>query len=267
MWRFVGALALLLNVSLSIAASPDLQTRYDRIRRFSSAHGTGGLAVLSQAYDVLQLGDYKLVGLEDLWATALKEGRPLFASNHLWGATTATQTGDMLGQTTIGPWQITIANTKELGAGYGIQPDWNDAQIISFLKLRPRLQARLAADFIEKSYGELGLRAPQAIQRYFWLDGFQQKKIGQGPWYASVLAKNPGEMPQTGFYAKQLLLGSRFNPEGLLYWLYRSGDEDSVRSALKVWRESGFEITIEDLEHCACDQTFRDWLRALLSGR
>lgn len=213
----------------------------------------------------LDRGSYHHVGIEDLWATALKEGRTLFVTAHLWGATSAAQTGDMLGQTTIGPWQITTANAREYGGIYGIKNEWNDRQVASYLEARPFVQARIAADFIEGSYSEYGRRSPFGIQRYFWLEGFQQKKIGQGVWYASVLAKNPASMPQTGFYAKQLLLGSRFNPEGLLYWLYRSGDEGAVRDTLTLWKSRGFEIAAEDLDHCSCNQEFRDWLLRTLA--
>src|SRR5205085_1833699 len=138
--------------------------------------------------------DHPLVGIEDLWATALKEGKNRFNQRNMWGATGPAQTGDMLGQTTIGPWQITIENARELGATYGVSSNFSSADLISFLENRPKLQARIAADFLQESYTQYGKRSPWAMQRYFWLEAFREKKIGQGHWYDSVLAKNPKDM-------------------------------------------------------------------------
>jgi hypothetical protein len=260
MFRALFLVAICLLPQFIFAADPLLEQRMQRIEAHSADYGNGGLSVLKSAYEALSQGQYELVSLEDLWATALKEGKTLFSGKKLWSATLPAQTGDMLGQTTIGPWQITIANAREFGAAHGVVKTWSDGQVLSFLELKPVIQAQIGADFMEASYRKYGRRAPSAIQSYFWLDAFVQKKIGQGPWYASVLAKAPGQMAQTGFYAKQLLLGSRFNPEGLLYWLYRAGDETAVRETLALWNQKGYPITTEDLEHCSCDPAFRDWL-------
>lgn len=242
------------------SGNPSLEQRLQRLQSHSAQYGSGGALVLTNAYQALSEGHYELVGMEDLWATALKEGRTLFSSKKLWSATPPGQTEDMLGQTTIGPWQITIANAREFGALHGVVKTWSDSQVSSFLETRPVVQARIAADFIEASYSNFGRRAPLAIQSYFWLEAFAEKRIGQGPWYASVLSKSPGQMTQTGFYAKQMLLGSRFNPEGLLYWLYRTGDEPAVRETLALWKLKGYEISTEDLEYCSCEREFREWL-------
>ena len=253
--------ALLVFVPAALlAAEPSLQQRFERIQAHSRPHGSAGLSVLKESFNTMSRRDYRWVGLEDLWATALKEGRTLFTGSRPWGATLPGETGDMLGQTTVGPWQITIANAREYGAACGVEKSWDDNRVIAFLESQPAVQARISADFIEESYREYGRRTPLAMQRYFWLDGFLQKKIGQGAWYNSVLAKTAAGMAATGFYAKQLLLGSRFNPEGLLYWLYRTGDEDGVRETLAAWKEKGHEILPQDLDHCSCDTDFRIWL-------
>lgn len=254
---------MFLPVALS-AAEPSLQQRFELMAARSQSHGSGGLSVLNEAYKALREGSYRQAGLEDLWATALKEGRTLFAGKRLWAATSPAETGDMLGQATVGPWQITVANAREYGAMHGVEKNWSDRQVIARLESQPSLQARITADFIEESYKQYGRRTPMAMQRYFWLDGFLEKRIGQGPWYASVLAGSPAEMAATGFYAKQLLLGSRFNPEGLLYWLYRTGDEQAVRAALRAWKENGYEIVPGDTDHCGCDPDFGRWLQALM---
>ena len=264
MLRHILVMVFLLFPDLLCSADIPIQVRLQRIKTHSTFHGSGGLSVLKEAYDALRGSPHELVGLEDLWATALKEGRTLFRNPRLWRSTRPVQTGDMLGQTTIGPWQITVANARQYGARHGLAADATDSEVVVFLESQPRLQARMAADFIEASYKDHGRRAPLAIQRYFWLEAFLQKKIGQGPWQAGVLAKPSAKMAQTGFYAKQLLLGSRFNPEGLLYWLYRSGDEPAVRDTLRLWTVKGYPITLDDLSLCSCPHEFREWLAAMV---
>jgi hypothetical protein len=247
-----------MNFALLLLCGLSLQTRYERILLVSSQSSAPVLKIAKQA---LEEGSYQYVGIEDLWAVALKEGKNRFGNPKLWSATTAQQTGDMLGQTTIGPWQITLQNIRLYGTPYGISKDWEDSELIAFLETRPVVQAHLAADLLEAAYNSYGKRTPYALQSYFWLDGFLQKKIGQGPWYDSVLARDPAAMRNTGFYAKQLLLGSRFNPQGLLYWLWITGDDAAIKEALEAWRDHGYPITSDDLDHCNCEPPFQDYLR------
>lgn len=230
-----------------------LEQRYNKIRKALGEYSPGGLKVLDTAYRALQSGNYHLVGIEDLWAIALKEGMNLFDSPRLWSATGPQQTGDMLGQTTVGPWQITLETVRIYVTHHGMQQQLSDSGVIQYVEDRPEPQAMIAADYIEESYRTYGVRTPYALQNYFWLEGFLQKKIGQGPWYASVLAKDPEQMRNTGFYAKQLLLGSRFNPHGLLYWLYITDDTLRIRRTLESWQASENAITMEDLRHCDCE--------------
>ena len=253
-----------MNPGVLLLCCLTLQARLEKIQAASSGYGPGGSAVLQAAYEALSEGNYTLVGIEDLWAVALKEGKNRFDSPRLWSATTPQQTGDMLGQTTIGPWQITLQNARQRGIYYDISSDWDDTARIAFLETRPRIQAHLAADILEAAYQTYGKRSPYALQSYFWLEGFLQKKIGQGRWYDSVLALDPTAMRNTGFYAKQLLLGSRFNPHGLLYWLYITQDESAIRETLSAWSQNGSEIVPEDLTHCSCSGAFQEYLLTLL---
>ncbi len=242
--------ALLFSLPVSAADIP-LSVRYEKIRAAATDYGKDGMEVLRIAYDAIQNGNYRQTGIEDLWTTALQEGKSLFGTGRLWSVTGPAKTGDMLGQTTIGPWQITAQTLQNYKT----------------TDISPKLQARIAADLIEKSYDRLGKRAPLAIQSYFWLEAFEQKRIGQGPWYNSVLAKSPAEMKNTGFYAKQIILGSRFNSRGLLYWLHVTGDEDAIRDVLRTWSRNGYPIRKEDLQHCDCDVEFRRHLLRLLPQR
>jgi len=236
------------------AAVVDLDRRYEALLAQSAGYGPGGRIVLDTAYAALRAGRaegrWPAVGLEDLWTESIQEGGGLFNQpDRRWGKTTATETKDMIGQTTIGPWQITVTNVRaKYGLPYGVQPDWSDAQVYGYCRDHPDIQAKMIADYIEEAYGKYGRRGPYGIQRYFWLEGYTRGWIGQGAWDKSVLPEPPGgdwtkltsEMKaDTGFYAKQILVGWRGNPRGLLYWLWVAGDADGIRETLRTWRDQG----------------------------
>ncbi|MBN1513330.1 MAG: hypothetical protein JXB13_15040 [Phycisphaerae bacterium] len=261
----------------------DLDRRYAAMAAQCEPYGDGGRLVLQTAYRVLRegyaKGHWPAVGLEDLFAEAVQEGAGLFNDpDRRWGRTTAVETKDMLGQTTIGPWQITIDNVRHIyGRPYGITPDWPEEKVYTYCRDHPDVQARMIADYIQEAYTKYGRRGPYGIQRYFWLEAYVRGRIGQGRWDEPVLPTPPDgdwtkltpEMKaDTGFYAKQILLGWRGNPRGLLYWLCVTGDEDAIRAALRTWRDQrrmewdettgdavltnqpgGFAVRPEDLRH------------------
>lgn len=233
-----------------------LEEKYQRILVFigEEMYGHGGPVVLKVAHEALQekhvAGEAPLVGLEDLWSHALQEGLALFNQpEHLWGRTTAEQTADMIGQTTIGPWQMTLWNIRNhYGPRYGIDPDWTDTELYAFCRDHPDVQAKMIIDYIQLSYETLGRRTPYAIQRYFWLEPFVIGELGQAlDWTKSVVAKPPAggtwqdltpEMKaDTGFYAKQILLGTPYTNSGLLFWLNVTGDREAIRDVLRAWRD------------------------------
>lgn len=244
------------------ASLDDLDRRYEAILERIEPFGEGGKIVLDTAYRVLREGKaegkWPRVGLEDLWAESIKEGRSLFNQpERRWGKTTAEETKDMIGQTTIGPWQITVTNVKTIyGLPYGVQPDWPDAKVYVYCRDHPEIQAKMISDYIQEAYTKYGKRGPYGIQRYFWLEAYVKGWIGQGEWDKSVLPTAPDgdwtkltpEMKaDTGFYAKQLLLGSRHNPYGLLYWLWVTGDEAGIREALRTWRDQKKRVWDDEL--------------------
>lgn len=240
----------------------DLDRRYAALLEHSDPYGPGGKIVLDTAYRVLREGHaegrWPLVGLEDLWVEAIQEGAGLFNQpDRRWGLTTAAETKDMLGQTTIGPWQITVTNVKtKYGLPYGVNPDWPDAKVYTYCRDHPEIQARMICDYIQEAYTKYGRRGPYGIQRYFWLEGYTRGWIGQGAWDKSVLPEPPGgdwtrltpEMKaDTGFYAKQILVGWRGNPRGLLYWLWVTGDVDAIRDTLRTWRDQRLMVWDESI--------------------
>ena len=234
------------------ATLEDLDRRYEAISANIEPFGEGGKIVLDLAYQVLREGKaegkWPIGGLEDLWAESIKEGRSLFnRPERRWGKTTAKETKDMIGQTTIGPWQITVTNVKTIyGLPYGIQPDWPDAKVYVYCRDHPEIQAKMISDYIQEAYTKYGKRGPYGIQRYFWIEAYVKGWIGQGEWDKSVLPTAPDgdwtkltpEMKaDTGFYAKQLFVGSQHNSYSLLYWLWVTGDEAGIREALGTWRD------------------------------
>jgi hypothetical protein len=199
-------------------------------------------------------GKWRDVYLEELWTHALVEGLVLFNTERLWGPTTAEETGDMLGQLTVGPWQMTLQNIKTYGIKYGGDSSWSDTQWLSWIKENPIIQAKMIADFLQNLcdlYGRFSIEAKR----------------------------------QTGCYAKQILLGNRSNPHGLLYWLYVTRDEETIKYILELWNKkqkkyvwdetrkvavpteeklSGYEIKEEDIIFCDCHTEFKKYIKTLL---
>lgn len=244
-------------VSPPQSASPleDLDRRYDALVGASRGHfGPGGLGVLAVAHEALRAGKaagkWPHVGIEDLWAHAIKEGSVLFEDpDRRWGKTGPEETKDLIGQTTIGPWQMAVQNVRNIhGPTYGLDPAWSDGEVYAWARENPGIQAAMISDLIAANYAHRGVRNPYAIQEYFWLAAYVKGDIGQGPWDASVLATPPpggtwqdltdDDKRRTGFYAKQLVCGSRTNPYGLSYWLAVSGDEAGLRTLLRTWRDA-----------------------------
>jgi len=247
--------------SKKVSPVSDLDRRYQAIVQNIEPYGEGGKIVLDIAYRVLREGKaegkWSLVGLEDLWAESIQEGRGLMNDpDRRWGKTTAEETKDMIGQTTIGPWQITITNVKNIyGLPYGISPDWPDSKVYVYCRDHPEVQAKMIADYIQEAYTKYGKRSPYGIQRYFWIEAYVKGWIGQGIWDKSVLPEAPGgdwtkltpEMKaDTGFYAKQVLVGWKHSP-GLLYWLCVTGDQAGIREALRTWRDQKIMVWDDNL--------------------
>lgn len=233
-----------------------VQMRYERISSFigTERYGEGGQVVLRVAAKALEeknaAGEGLLVGLEDVWSHSLQEGLALFNKpDALWGKTTAEETSDMIGQTTIGPWQMTLRNIRHTyGKPYGVKESWTDVEIYEYCRQRPIIQAKMIIDYIQQSYETFGKRSPYAIQRYFWLEPFVKGELGQSEdWTKIVVAKPPTggtwkdltpEMKaDTGFYAKQILLGTSYTNSGLLFWLQVTSDQEGLHETLRTWRD------------------------------
>ncbi len=222
--------------------SSNLYDDYTAMLEASGSFGEGGKQVLAVAANTLAKGKaegkWPDVGLEDLWAHAIKEGRGLFNDpEKRWGDTGPEMTGDMIDQTTVGPWQVTLDNIQNrYGEPYGVDPDWEKERVYSYMRRHPEHQAAIASDIIQRNYDDWSVRGPFAIQSYFWLLAYVKGEIGQADWDVSVLSDEDRSMKETGFYAKQIVCGSKTNPYGLLYWLWATGKPDEIRQVLETWK-------------------------------
>ena len=245
-WVVVPIMAISLTASAQAPAPPPasdplsaLETKYAKIKAHPVWAKPGAQEVLRTAHDTLRDGyaqkKWPDVGLEDLAVEALQEGQDLFEDPvKRWGPTTAEQTQDFLGQTTIGPWQMTTSNIRNVyGKPYGVMRGWSETDLTVFCGKHPEIQAAMIADYIGQACAQYGRRSPYAIQSYFWLDAFCRGKIGQGAWDDSVL-KRP--MKESGFYAKQIVCGHRDQKYGLLYWLAVTESWDEARELIHAWK-------------------------------
>jgi len=273
--------------------------QYEILSDSIGSYGPGGREVLSVAFEALRehhaRGKALSVELVDLWTESLQEGSSLFDKpEKLWGATTAEETLDLIGQTTIGPWQITDWNIRDnFGGPYGVQKNWDLRALVGFCRTNPVIQAKMAADYIQRADELYGKRTPHAIQSYFWLEAFVKGEIGGGAWDNPVLVQpdpstrkleiTPEKMRNTGFYGKQILLGWKGQPHGLLYWLWVLKDEEGIRTAVRGWKDQkkwiwdakanasvptsqsgGFGVTEDDLKYCSCHPEFSLKLKEII---
>ncbi len=229
-----------------------LQLKAMNMRPHVEQYGEGGVEVFETAVEALHEGylegEYSLVSIEDLWTHSLQEGRRLFDEpDRLWGATGPEETADMIGQTTIGPWQMTVWNVQDhFGPRYGVPEDASPAEVVEWAEERPDVQARMIADYIQNAYSIYGKRSPYAIQSYFWLEPFVKGEIGQSDeWWDSPVARppegktyedlTPEMLADTGFYARQIVCGHPHQPRGLLFWLAVTGDIEAIDDLLETW--------------------------------
>ena len=286
---------------MSTPAAERTERQYTSLLRvIGDEYGAGGREVLGVARAGLgalqREGKALLVELVDLWAESIQEGRGLFNKpDRLWGATSAEETLDLIGQTTVGPWQMTDWNIRDVyGVPYGVRKEWTRTELVEYVKARPVIQAKMISDYVQGAYAAWGRRSPHGIQHYFWLEAYLKGDIGQGAWDAPVLvlpdasgkvAVTPEAMRRTGFYAKQIILGHRGNPHGLLYWLWRLDDEDGMRGVIATWKAQrrwvwdaeakapretpepgGYAIAPDDVKFCDCHPEFRARLRGLIAS-
>jgi hypothetical protein len=275
--------------------------QYEILSDAIDAYGPGGKEVLAVAYEALKehhsQGKAPAVELVDLWTESLQEGSSLFNKpEKLWGATSAEETLDLIGQTTIGPWQITDWNIRDnYGAPYGVQKNWDLRSLVGYCRTNPVIQAKMAADYIQNEDDLYGKRTPLAIQSYFWLEPFLKGEIAGGTWDKPVLVQRdpatkklditPEKMRMTGFYGKQILLGWSGQLHGLLYWLWVLKDQEGIRETLAIWRNQkkwvwdvkinkavptgdpgGFGIGLEDVKYCACHPEYTQGLKEILQN-
>lgn len=243
-----------LNTQSSQSKIIELELKAKLMMPVVESYGKGGVEVFNTAVEGLKQaykeGKNDLVSIEDLWTHALQEGAVLFNQpDRLWGPTPAEETADMIGQLTVGPWQMTDWNIqKTYGPPYGLPKKANKKETLIWCRNNPVLQARMIADYIQLSYKTYGKRSPYGIQRYFWLDAYVKGEIGQSPdWWKSPVAKPPKgmtwkdltpEMKQdTGFYAKQVVCGHPHQQRGILYWLARTNDVKAIDELLKTWHD------------------------------
>ncbi len=218
-----------------------------------------GEAIHDALADLYKDNKATLVETADLMGLAVQQGYQEIAKNpqQMWdrhGNTTYVLTLRALsvGQQFIGPWNLTTMQCYHFGAPYGVKTDMTDDQLADFLKQNPKVQAIIASLRLQDLYSKYGKRGPYSLQAYFDLGDFIEGKVGQGKWDDPVTPSrnsvaDPKALAATGFFAKQVLLGSKAgveggtgaleSPYGILYWLWAVHDNDGIKRSLLTWRD------------------------------
>ncbi len=200
-------------------------------------------------------GKAPLVELTDLWAVVSQEGTYVTAGNILnyWGMNygdgTLRAMEETRDDTFIGPWRLDTKDILKYGPDCGATGTLD--QIIQSFADNSKLEVMIVASKLQDLYAQFGKRSPYALQSYFNLEAYLKGEIGQGKWDDYILVKYPPVTPEklkaTGFYGKQLLMGSNTDPSyhyiaklecpyGMMYWIWVSRDYDGIKQTLLTWK-------------------------------
>lgn len=120
----------------------------------------------------------------------------------------------------------------------------------------PELHVKVIAHLIQANYDTFGVRSPDAIRNYFWLE--IQRSLNPDNWLQPVIVKNDQSPASTGGtdihadkrgdYGKQVALGNSYNDRGMIYWYTVSGDDKRRRQLIDAWKNDPARLRKADYQ-------------------
>ncbi len=114
----------------------------------------------------------------------------------------------------------------------------------------PELHVKIVADLMAGHYKEIGVRAPDAIRSYFWID--IQKNLNPANWLNPVIvAADRYADPSAGVrgdYGKQIALGNSYNDRGMVFWYGVNGDAKALGRMVDAWKNDPARLKKADYE-------------------
>lgn len=104
----------------------------------------------------------------------------------------------------------------------------------------PELHVKIVADLMASHYKDIGVRAPDAIRSYFWID--IQKNLNPANWLNPVIVAadraytNDPNAGVRGDYGKQIVLGNFYNDRGMVFWYGVNGDAKALERIVAAWK-------------------------------
>jgi hypothetical protein len=108
---------------------------------------------------------------------------------------------------------------------------------------KPVLHVQVIASLVQANYHWLGVRNPNAVRAYYWLQ--YQQHLNPDAWLGSVHA---ADITLRGDYGKQVTLGNSYNDRGFLFWYTVTGDYAAIIQINEQWKDDAARITKADLE-------------------
>lgn len=110
------------------------------------------------------------------------------------------------------------------------------------IKDKPILHVQVIASLVQANYNWLGVRNPNALRAYYWLD--YQQNLNPNSWLGSV---HNADITLRGDYGKQVTLGNSYNDRGFLFWYLVTGDYATIKQINEQWKNDPTRITKTDL--------------------
>ncbi len=111
------------------------------------------------------------------------------------------------------------------------------------IKDKPTLHVQVIASLVQANYNWLGVRDPDAVRAYYWLD--YQQNLHPEAWLGSV---HTADISKRGDYGKQVTLGNSYNDRGFLFWYAVTGDYAAIHLINEQWKHAAAQITKQDLK-------------------
>jgi hypothetical protein len=111
------------------------------------------------------------------------------------------------------------------------------------LSSKPQLHVMVTASLIQDNYDVYGVRSPNAIRSYYWLE--HQKGLKPAAWLGTVHAN---DINVRGDYGKQIVLGNSSNDRGMVFWYAATGDQAAIRSLISLWDKDAGRLGKKDYD-------------------
>lgn len=118
----------------------------------------------------------------------------------------------------------------------------------------PALHVKIVSELIAEHYKDIGVRAPNAIRTYFWID--IQRNLNPDNWLNPVIVSGERLLLTVddvhagvrGDYGKQVALGNSYNDRGMIFWYGVTADFRAIGRMIREWKQDPAHLIKADYQ-------------------